>query len=520
MADKIDPFDVEALGEAVNDSASRVSTIWISFLIFSLYMLVAAGTVTHRQLFLDEPTKLPVLNIDLPLWWFFLLAPILFVIFHVYVLLQVLLLGRTAAAYDAAVTSLGLSPDGNISLRQRLANTIFAQIFAGSPRERDGFIGSLLRGVVWITLAIAPILILLAFQFRFLPYHSETVTLTHRFLILIELMAFFLIWPLALDARRDFQWPNVRESLKHLPASLERPDGSSTKRGNSRLWFWRHAASLTACFLYIIICFLIASFPGEPHVNLLTGHAWSSVQCDRWLQKKFRYVDLQFDRLDPPHVDVIDFEKFEKIEEATKKAGEPPYQGERTRVLRDRDLNCGDFSNYSDLRRIDLTVAHLRQADFIFAKLQGASLSADLQGANLYGANLQGANVSDARLQDANLRRANFQGAFLERAQIWRASLIEAKLQGADLAHADIEDADLQGADLNGADLHGAYLQSANLQDANLEGDDLHGANLRGANLQGADLHGADLHRADLRGANLQGANLQGANLQFSFGPD
>ena len=162
-----------------------------------------------------------------------------------------------------------------------LANTIFAQIFAGSPRERDGFIGSLLRGVVWITLAIAPILILLAFQFRFLPYHSETVTLTHRFLILIELMAFFLIWPLALDARRDFQWPNVRESLKHLPASLERPDGSSTKRGNSRLWFWRHAASLTACFLYIIICFLIASFSGEPHVNLLTGHAWSSVQCDR-----------------------------------------------------------------------------------------------------------------------------------------------------------------------------------------------------------------------------------------------
>ena len=71
MADKTDPFDVEALGSAVNDLAGRVSTIWVSFLIFALYLLTAATTVTHRQLFLAEPVKLPVLNIDLPIWGFF-----------------------------------------------------------------------------------------------------------------------------------------------------------------------------------------------------------------------------------------------------------------------------------------------------------------------------------------------------------------------------------------------------------------------------------------------------------------
>lgn len=202
MAGKPDPYDTDALGNAVNDSASRVSAIWITFLIFSLYLLVALGTVTQRQLFLDEPTKLPVLNIDLPLWWFFLLAPILFVILHIYVLLQVLLLGRTAASYNAALARLQLSADENISLRQRLANTIFAQIFAGSPREREGFVGALLQFMVWITLAAAPILIVVAFQFRFLPYHSQVVTWMHRLLILIELAAFFLIWPLALDAKR------------------------------------------------------------------------------------------------------------------------------------------------------------------------------------------------------------------------------------------------------------------------------------------------------------------------------
>src|SRR5205085_1032684 len=157
-AKKIDPFDVEALERSLNDSATRVSTIWVSFLIFSLYLLTAGTTVEHRQLFLAEPVKLPVLNIDLPLWGFFFLAPILFVILHAYVLLQVLLLARTAAAYNNALDRAVHTAPGNAFMRQRLANTLFAQIFAGSPREREGWLGWLLKAMAWITLAIAPIL--------------------------------------------------------------------------------------------------------------------------------------------------------------------------------------------------------------------------------------------------------------------------------------------------------------------------------------------------------------------------
>src|SRR5438552_4076182 len=192
MTEKLDPYDVGALEKSLNDSATRVSTIWISFLIFSLYLLTAAATVEHRQLFLAEPVKLPVLNIDLPLWGFFFLAPILFVILHAYVLMQVLLLARTAAAYNAAVERAGLPPEENATLRQRLANTLFAQIFAGSPRERGGWLGWLLKAMAGITLAIAPILILLVFQFMFLPYHSHIATWTHRALIAVELAAIFL----------------------------------------------------------------------------------------------------------------------------------------------------------------------------------------------------------------------------------------------------------------------------------------------------------------------------------------
>jgi hypothetical protein len=203
MPEAVDPFDVKALEGSLNGSATRVSTIWISFLVFGLYLVIAAGTVTHRQLFLEEPVKLPVLNIDMPMIGFFFLAPILFVVFHVYVLLQVLLLGRTAAAYEKAVEFNVKSATDNALVRQRLANTLFAQIFAGSPREREGWIGLLLRMMAWLTLAIAPALVLLVFQFKFLPYHSQLVTWTVRVLIVIDLIAVLVLWPALRNPDRD-----------------------------------------------------------------------------------------------------------------------------------------------------------------------------------------------------------------------------------------------------------------------------------------------------------------------------
>lgn len=372
MADKrLDPFDVEALERAVNNSAARVSAICISFLIFSLYMLVAVGTVTQRQLFLNEPTKLPVLNIDLPLWWFFLLAPVLFVIFHVYVLLQVLLLGRTATAYNAAVARLELSSEENVSLRQHLANTVFAQIFAGSPREQQGFIGTLLRTMVWITLALAPILIIVAFQFRFLPYHSHIVTWLHRLLILAELAAFFLIWPLALDAARDFQWPKVSADFNHFIALPLRLISVKGKHGNEWCWPRQRAAALSACLLYIIVSLSIASFPGEPHINLFTGQSLASVQCDRRVQEKFAFADLRFDRLILPGMNLIDDEKLAKIKAATSHRKLPPWGGERTQSFSSRNFDCSDLSG-ADFRRMDFSGSSMVGAKLVQSDLQGA----------------------------------------------------------------------------------------------------------------------------------------------------
>jgi cytochrome b subunit of formate dehydrogenase len=81
-----DTEEAEALAAALNHSAERVQTLWFSFLTFMLYLAIATGTTTHRMLFLESPLNLPVLNIPLPLLAFYILTPIIFVVFHFYML--------------------------------------------------------------------------------------------------------------------------------------------------------------------------------------------------------------------------------------------------------------------------------------------------------------------------------------------------------------------------------------------------------------------------------------------------
>jgi hypothetical protein len=419
LAEKLDPFDVAGLERSLNDSATRVSTIWLSYLIFALYLVIATGTATHRQLLLEEPLKLPGLNIDLPLYWFFVLTPILFIIFHFYVLLQVLLLGRTAAAYNLAVDRTVKAPPGNASIRQRLANTLFAQIFAGSPREREGWLGWLLKFMAWITLALAPIYVVFAFQFVFLAYHSHLATWTHRLLIFVELAIAFLLLPLVFAPRKELRWYSCRRQAR-LSALIVFRLFSAKKWRKQALYRRVSRAAASSAFLLFALTSLLLSFPGEPHVNLLTLNSPFRISCDRLLYK--------FDRLNLNRSDVVDDEKLKKLQVATSNKGEQASTGERTRDFADRNLSCGRFDD-ADLRRVDF---------------HGAILS----GASLIGAELQGANLARARLDGAIL--SMFGIRFV---QLQGANLFDAHLEGADLAGAQLEGANLDAVRMRGADL-------------------------------------------------------------------
>jgi uncharacterized protein YjbI with pentapeptide repeats len=398
-------------------------------------------------------------------------------------LLQVVLLARTADAYNDAVER-GIADPGDRALaRQRLANTLFAQMFAGSPREREGLLGFLLHFMAWVTLVIAPPMVLLVFEVKFVPFHSSSVIWIHRGLITLDVVFVFLLWAYALEPRHEAPWRSLARS-------------------------WKTAlGAVTVIMVLGLLSFAVVTFPGEMHANWTRYEARSDSSFSHLLHAECRtksyfasILPADFDRLSLQGENFVDRDRISKIEAAAKANGPKPYESEWIRIFRSRELRCGRFDG-ADLSYVDFANADLSGADLRYAQLQGANFPlARLQGANLSGAQLQRAYLADAQMQGADLSFAQLQGAVLrsqDGVDLW-GEVYLLKLLG--------------GAQLQGADLHSAELQGADLAHAQLQG-----ANLRNAGLQGADLVSARLQGADLGSARLAGASLQDSELRLAL---
>ena len=211
--------------------------------------MIAVGAVTHRDLFLENPVRLPLLNVDLPLIAFFWVAPILFLIFHAYLLLHLKLLVDKVRRYSALVAGVGLSDQQEDAVRLQLPNFVFVQLLAAPRDARKGLIGWFLRAIAWITVVVGPIVLLLLIQLQFLPYHHAGVTWIQRIVIVAELILLWLFWPRILMA------PDGADAARRLP--------------------WRILGSAT---IVIVGSFswLLATFPGEsadrPRLTAKSGY--------------------------------------------------------------------------------------------------------------------------------------------------------------------------------------------------------------------------------------------------------
>ena len=140
----------------MQDAASVASALWVSYLEIMVYIAIAVGAVTHVDLFLERPVKLPLLgDTPLPLLAFFILAPIAFIIWHAYTLLHFGILAEKVTAFAA-------TPGYREDYLWRLPANIFLQLLVGPPALRKGRIGFVSAAIAWISLVIGPILLLLA----------------------------------------------------------------------------------------------------------------------------------------------------------------------------------------------------------------------------------------------------------------------------------------------------------------------------------------------------------------------
>lgn len=160
------------------------------------YLTIATGSVTHRDLFFASPVKLPFLNVELPLVGFFIVAPILFLVVHAFVLLQLGLLAGKVDAFDAQLRKEITDDVVQEPLRRQLPNVIFVQLLAGPQSVRTGVLGLMLRLVAYISTVAGPISLLVLIELQFLPFHRADITWWHRIAIIFDLTLLWLMWPL------------------------------------------------------------------------------------------------------------------------------------------------------------------------------------------------------------------------------------------------------------------------------------------------------------------------------------
>jgi hypothetical protein len=193
LAGKAD--DLEAIRAAVVDAAGISTSVWLSYLFVLFYLLVAAGGVTHRDLFFESPVKLPFLNVDLPLKAFFWIGPAIFLILHVYVLLHFVMLADKIRVFDIRLRAQIEDLEVRTRLRRQLPINIFVQFLAGPGEVRDGIRGILLWLIALISLVIGPVALLVFFQLQFLPYHDPWITWWQRLSVAVELALLWKLWP-------------------------------------------------------------------------------------------------------------------------------------------------------------------------------------------------------------------------------------------------------------------------------------------------------------------------------------
>jgi hypothetical protein len=407
---KQDTKDLDALLDSLNGSAERFQTLWFSFLGLTLYFAIAALATTHRNLLLGEPQTLPILNIKVELLPFYVIAPLLYLVFHFYLLMMLALLARTAAEFDKLLRTTIPDEADRERYRAKIDNALFLQLLVGMKGERSGVNAILLGLIALITIALAPLATLILMQMMFLPYHHFRITWWHRGIVVADLVLILTMnW-------RCFYPRGVRNAPLVLGALRRKP---------------RWAAAMVYCVLLAVglfpfvdwLSFRQGRWAGEPWPSSFKEwQQWMAgepppspkVNPDYAATKKGVVFGLFPDRLNLRDETIVGEQKIEETEKEIASRG-----GDFVPTLKfdGRDLQAAVLTG-ADLRGVSLRGATMQGAELIAARLDGARLdvATQLQGANLRSAKLQGARSCralaffSAQLQGADFGRKNLSG--------------------------------------------------------------------------------------------------------------
>ena len=173
--------------DEANGASDPASSAWLAFLALLTYLLVTLASVSHKDLLLNSAVQLPiVVNVHIPLVGFFQYAPALLLLVYLSLLIQHVILARKYRKFTEAIASYERETRTEHPARERVHSYVVSQILAGpKPNRVTNF---LMRLIVYVTFTILPVITLLYFQIKFLPYHEVWITYWHRIAVILGIL--------------------------------------------------------------------------------------------------------------------------------------------------------------------------------------------------------------------------------------------------------------------------------------------------------------------------------------------
>jgi uncharacterized protein YjbI with pentapeptide repeats len=181
------PKYLSSLTATINDGSKSVQAGTLAFSVVGLYLVATAFSATDE---LGRTTPVAQLGVQLPVTSSFAIAPIVFVLLHIYTLIRYDMLAANVRQFRADLRAMLPIEADRERCRQLLANVEFVQAIA-IPRT-SVLHSSLYRVAVWIMTAAFPVLVLFLVQISALRYQDETVTAAQRILLGADLIG--LLW--------------------------------------------------------------------------------------------------------------------------------------------------------------------------------------------------------------------------------------------------------------------------------------------------------------------------------------
>lgn len=570
----------KGLIDAVNGAGETLRVTWVTLLSLVTYLFVAVGSTTHKDLLLEKAQPMPILDIELPLRTFYWWAPVLLIAVHAYYLVQFFLVSLRLAELAQFIKHGGDSQkqwtNEEVEKRRKIAETgldsgLIVQYVAGRGAKFEGPRKMIALAII-STSVVAPLLLLLAFEITFLPYHSQPMTNWHRLAFQLDLGLVFYMWPKAstVGIIGSVPFPDVPApgraytktvgELGRDPKSYDRAIAALAEISSYVRWLlatigwltllvtrsWRRLviAALAIAAGYFSVA--VANFPdelaeraGSSPCPALYGW-WYGVndarevpgQSDACLAAIFfdgpidygaGVVRSPFARnLILPDLDFIDASD----DEVNKKVAERQFQYNFTgRNLSHAVIIAGD------MRGVRLDGANLSHAHLAGTKFKYSSLSCVDRNGNGGGRIDSGecANLDSVVLGPAGVEQTDFTGANLVNASLREAELASAVFTEADLASADFSFSGgspvFSRAEASATTFNYVVFDSVDFREARVSNARFYGSTMQNIDGRGArfdlifavaaqfrgDFLGADFSYASAYGATFAG-NFDGAN--------